>query len=519
VRSWWRRESRDAQRRRHARAAELDEPLAPSKFFEPTNRQREATDQVVKLATDLRGSVDEATGWILDGFIDTQRQMLDAELTVEHARYLADAHRIEGAARAELALAEQEWVRDLNRQSDVVMAVEASVGRLTTELNGAGPQADAGASEGHRVRNDDMDASSTEDAATPSGRHSGSSEPPTVPLHADQGDDVTPGGDTERDHEGPAADDGGSAGDGDATRAHPKRSKPTRTYPDPRGPGYADPALLAGRPASSYLHVLALAAVAAADIGAFYQVVAIALSNDAERWQVLLIVVGFTATIFYLAHVSGVILRDKRAGMKITSSWAATLCVGALLVLGGTAFYARLVTPPPRTRSQADISFENPGVSDAAAGELQFVPALVFLALFTATVMVATVGAYLTHNPHREGYASANRHYRDAVDATALSRAVYERSKGKADSEAMRREAADASLQQYQLALQNHAALLRQRVRAIFAQAGGEAAMTDALFSEDGAGSGSAPGGGGATGAAGSGSGSAGRSDQADDEK
>ena len=515
MRSWWRRETRDAQRRRRVRAAELDEPLAPSEFFEPTSWEGEATDQVVALAASLQHSVDEATGHVLDPFIDKQQQMLDAKLVVEHARYLANAHRIEGAARAELALAEQDWVRDLNRQSDMGMAVGASVARLTTELNGARPQADAGAPEGHRAADDSGDAGDTQDAASPPGGHPGNPEPPTVSPHADRSDGAPPVGDTERDRAGQVADSG-SAVDGSATRARPERSKPTRTYPDPRGPGYADPTLLAGRPASSYLHVLALAAAAAADLGAFFQVVSLTLGDQAKDYQVLLVVVGFTATIVYLAHVTGVILRDKRAGMRATSPWTAALCVGALLVLGGTAFYARLVTSPPLTRSSAGYTSGGTSQADVTPDELQVVPALVFLALFAATVMVAFVGAYLTRNPHREGYASAIRHYRDAVDATALSRAVYERSKGKADSEEQRRKAADASLEQYQLALQNHAALLEQRVRAIFAQAGGEAAMTDALFGEDGARSEPAPGGGPATGATGSGSGSAGQNDPQD---
>ena len=55
--------------------------------------------------------------------------------------------------------------------------------------------------------------------------------------------------------------------------------------------GHTDPTMLAGRPRIAYLHVLALALAAGADIGAFYQVVQLVMCT-ADAQLVLAVVLG-----------------------------------------------------------------------------------------------------------------------------------------------------------------------------------------------------------------------------------
>ena len=75
--------------------------------------------------------------------------------------------------------------------------------------------------------------------------------------------------------------------------------------------GFRDGTLLAGRPRSTYLHVLALLLAAGADMGAFVQVVELVLPD--QDWLDWLVVSGLTAVVLYLAHMIGVMLREARA--------------------------------------------------------------------------------------------------------------------------------------------------------------------------------------------------------------
>src|ERR1019366_2465959 len=77
-------------------------------------------------------------------------------------------------------------------------------------------------------------------------------------------------------------------------------------------PGFRDGTLLAGRPYGTYLHVLALVLAAAADIGAFVQVVELVLPNQSDQ-VIWMVITGLTVVVLYIAHTIGVLLREARA--------------------------------------------------------------------------------------------------------------------------------------------------------------------------------------------------------------
>lgn len=209
-----------------------------------------------------------------------------------------------------------------------------------------------------------------------------------------------------------------------ATESPPAAAdEPIPPKPPADGPGYADATLTAGRPRSHLLHVGALLLAAGADIGAFHQVISRVL--DANDALVALVVAGFTALVVYLGHVIGVLLRNGRARLRTTSTSAVAVCLLVLAALGGLAFLVRLNVHVPQagTRTYSAGAAAAPAVVTDPNRDLY--AALVFLGLFVATATVAAVGAYLTHNPYRESYATAVRAYRRWAAVVAVEHATH----------------------------------------------------------------------------------------------
>jgi hypothetical protein len=202
-------------------------------------------------------------------------------------------------------------------------------------------------------------------------------------------------------------------------------------------PGFRDGTLLAGRPRSTFVHVVTLVLAAGADIGAFTLTVQLVLPESG--WVVLLVVFGLTAVVLYIAHMVGVMLREARAagrssadrprrpGGRLGRGLAAFGCALIWLGVGGLAFWVRYTVPlpvPPQVGGCGGVIGSGSGsgcsVSEAATGHpLQ--AAAIFLGLYLATGVVAAVGAYVTHNPYRGGYVSALRTYRKASERAAAS--------------------------------------------------------------------------------------------------
>ncbi len=184
------------------------------------------------------------------------------------------------------------------------------------------------------------------------------------------------------------------------------------------GPDYRDPALIAGRPRSSYLYVMVLLLAAGADIGAFFQIVELVLAQD-PLILVYVVALGFTATALSLAHKGGALSRDHMAG----AAWAGTvmpcLCVTAWLLLGIAAFYVRLTLLGSSFSGSLSLSVgpSQTGPSSPPA----FQAAIVFLALYLATGLVAWMGAYLSRNPLLESYKLASRAFLEARSRADVS--------------------------------------------------------------------------------------------------
>ncbi len=197
-------------------------------------------------------------------------------------------------------------------------------------------------------------------------------------------------------------------------------------------PGFRDGALLAGRPSGTFLHVVALILAAGADIGAFTQTVQLVLPQSA--WVALMVVVGLTAVVLYIAHMVGVMLRDAKAAasgadrrLRARIGRLLTAYVGLLvwLAVGVLAFWVRYKVPLPVTPQVGGCGIGSGaagGCSTAGSGNTHpLQAAAIFLGLYIATGLVAAIGAYVTHNAHRGGYVSAIRAYRRASERVAGS--------------------------------------------------------------------------------------------------
>jgi hypothetical protein len=216
---------------------------------------------------------------------------------------------------------------------------------------------------------------------------------------------------------------------------------PARPFPAPGSSGFADPLLLAGRPMSDHLHIVVLILAAGADMGAFYQVIARAM-GDSSEFFVFLVLIGFTATVLYLGHVIGLTLRNHKAKYDTASLAAVAFCVFVLAGLGAVAFYVRLTIPTSSSGQSGGFSSAPTAAAAEAADDTRIVAAAVFLGLYAATVTVAAMGAYMTHNPLREGYAAAIRAHRKQATLVAGADAAHIRDMSLKVSATVNREAA-----------------------------------------------------------------------------
>jgi hypothetical protein len=246
--------------------------------------------------------------------------------------------------------------------------------------------------------------------------------------------------------------------------------------------GYSDPTLLAGRPRSAYLHVIALCLAALADVGAFFQIVELVMRQQ-QAYIVLLVVLGFTATVLYVAHAVGVLFRDRKAEAGWGSRILPYLCALIWLGLGLVAMEVRLrVLAAPTT-----ITFTLGGTqsSSAESPTQRFETAILFLALYVATGLVAGVGAYLSHNPLRDNYTSATRAYRKASEQLAATAFQVGASRARTNAHQAELEAAAQTLEHEVHARLALAEELKQVARVLVAQRLKDPAVTDAIFTED----------------------------------
>jgi hypothetical protein len=261
--------------------------------------------------------------------------------------------------------------------------------------------------------------------------------------------------------------------------------------------GFRDGTLLAGRPASTFVHILALVLAAGADIGAFTQTVQLVLPQSG--WVALMVVFGLTAVVLYLAHSVGVILRDAKAASRYPGTHgngrrrptgrrlAATCCTVIWLGVGGLAFWVRYTVPlvvPPPVGGCGGVIGAGPGggCSNGTTSQHPLQAAAIFFGLYLATGAVAAVGAYITHNPYRGGYMSAIQAYRKASEHAAASMHRFGLARAACLNQAKEIEVSDQVLADAQARNKDFTGKLKQIALIEIASLLKDPAVTDAYF-------------------------------------
>ncbi|HUZ37905.1 MAG TPA: hypothetical protein VMV17_16410 [Streptosporangiaceae bacterium] len=420
------------------------EPFAPTQVDE-TAARAEIDSAVAGL---MPGGVDEATGRPLDNMINAWADQWVSDVKAQHAQYAAITGANQKIAEATLDQVNVQAGHDRSVLSHKVLALESALLRIVG-YDRAG-------------RHQDRD---------PDG------EGPSVQPSADGPD----AGSRSRSAGGKP---GRTGQDGDPADLHILLGPRERRWYTPwRDPGHADPAMLAGRPRSAYLHLAALFLAAGADIGAFSQIVQLVLPK-AGNLLVYVVVIGFTATVLYLAHAFGVMLRDCVAGAGWLRKTACYFCAAIWLGLGIAAFVIRLHFQQASSAATSYSATAAPVHQHANPADKLY-PAILFFALYVATGLVAAVGAYLTHNPLRASYASAARAYRRACEqsaATAFQAGAAEAHRYAYEAQLTAAEETLFHEIETRLAL---AEKLKQAARVQMAQHLQDPAVTDAMFQED----------------------------------
>ena len=476
--------------------------------FEPALDQAERVSQTLNGVSRLGPeSVDEATGYPLDNWVNAQGDEWERRLREQHQVFRARAQYRLRQAEAIVEQYQQLHEEDLVRLSNAEIAVETAL--LALSGHEPEPALRSPASAGRRI------------GAGAQRTHEKTPEP------ASSGELASASSATEW-------------RDPPHVRAAFPKPRASRTelrhLLDPsdasRVPrwgeaGFRDGTLLAGRPRSTYLHVLALLLAAGADMGAFVQVVELVLPD--QDWLDWLVVSGLTAVVLYLAHMIGVMLREARAaqpsdggiagriGGWLGRRFGAFVCVVVWLALGLMAFWVRLTVPLPGTvqlgggigsggigsggigsggigsgvtaSGGSGIGSSGIGGGSATSGTTTsshtLQSAAVFLSLYLATGLVAAVGAYFAHNPYRGRYAAAIRAYRKASERAAAS--AYQLGQGVAVYEHQRAEIEASQLILAEATSQDKAFTerLKQSVRIEIASLARDPAVTDAIFEPD----------------------------------
>jgi hypothetical protein len=261
-----------------------------------------------------------------------------------------------------------------------------------------------------------------------------------------------------------------------------RRPRPTSAKLDA---AYLAPGLVAGRSFMAKAHFVVLLVAALADFGAFAQVVQLVLTNQ-PAWVSYLVVLGLTTGVLYLAHAMGTIVRD-RVARRHAARWAwIVLGTAAWAAIGVIAFWVRLkVTDDQGQAPTVDLSAVPEASSSTPDATAALPAALLFLALFTGTGLVAAIGAYLTHNPFAGEYRTAARRYSAAVrsegETNGVRTAVVRRLRH------LRRALRKArALREREYRRRRHfAEELKEYARTLMANHAQDPAFSDALFDKD----------------------------------
>ncbi|MGH3877366.1 MAG: hypothetical protein ACRDSK_10070 [Actinophytocola sp.] len=251
------------------------------------------------------------------------------------------------------------------------------------------------------------------------------------------------------------------------------------------GRGFDDAGLVGGRPVGAYRHVVALVIAALADIGAFAQVVQLIMTGQ-PALVAFTVVIGLTVVVLCLAHFSGVTFRERAARMPGRARWAwVSLVVWALI--GLAAFWVRLsMEDSPSGVPAGDFTAGAAPEETATEDEQSLLPAaLVFLALYLGSGVVALVGAYLTHNPLPGAHRALRRRHTRAADRLGASDAALAKVCALREAQQQAIDDADQALRDERTERTCLAEELKQYARMLMAYRAQDAAFTDAVFQPD----------------------------------
>jgi hypothetical protein len=417
---------------RNGYLAQQDRISAGNPFIPDIGREIRLQRLRNEVATLGAESFDEATDSPFDERITEEGREWDSRLEQQHAEWLARAsERLDRAETTQLKF-QQLLDRDRLRLEHAETAVETGVLSLT------GREPDPAGRPAQVIRIVPENPSATHSQEAPPGEET--TEAP--------GEVAEPGQDWQAQRKGALV---------------PVSSRVSRTelrqllepqdanrVPRWAEPGFQDGTLLAGRPRSTYIHVLALLLAAGADIGAFTQTVELVLPQS--DLVVGVVVTGLTAVVLYIAHMVGVMLREATASSKMRRARPQGLatslrgvgifiCTAIWLAVGLLAFWVRYTVPLIGTTQIGSGGIGGGGIggggiggggigggsvggaaaNGATTGDKPLQAAAIFLGLYLATGVVAIVGAYFTHNPYRSGYAAAIRAYRKASKRMSAS--------------------------------------------------------------------------------------------------
>jgi hypothetical protein len=248
--------------------------------------------------------------------------------------------------------------------------------------------------------------------------------------------------------------------------------------------GYRMPGLVAGRSFATKLHIVALLVAALADFGAFAQVVQLVLTNQAA-WVSYLVVLGLTTGVLYLAHAVGTMVRDRVAGHNAARWTWIVLGTAGWAAIGLVAYRVRLLVTDEQGQPPSGPLSADPSAVPSAPDSTALPGAMLFLALFVGTGLVAAIGAYVTHNPFAGQYRMVSKRHAAA--------AVWEGESGGA------KEAVAKRLRHLRRALRKARALrdrehrrrrhfaeeLKEYARTLMANHVQDPAFSDALFDKD----------------------------------
>jgi hypothetical protein len=234
--------------------------------------------------------------------------------------------------------------------------------------------------------------------------------------------------------------------------------------------------LLGGRPKSIYLHLIALVFAAAADVAAFIQVVN--LLGRQRQWVTVLLVIGFTSLVIYLAHLAGTLAKDRR--------WkSATACLVVWATMGLLAAWVRLIAPPPAS-AKVQVSLDPVATSSSSGNtEFAFAGAALFLALYLGSGLAAGFGAYLTHHAGRSAFIAAIAAYRGAVRKVRAIEREHGAARTTWQAQISARDAAAKVLVAQKARRLALAEELKQYTRVLLAGKARDPSVTDAILAED----------------------------------